>query len=84
MPRLLLKLVISSLLLASFSTYAAQNAKWSGLYVGLNAGYVWGSPNVDLSVLPDPFLDIVPAPLTLSPFISGGALGIQLGDDWQP
>jgi outer membrane immunogenic protein len=66
---------------------AAVAPAWNGFYVGLNAGYGWGSGSTDLVAL-DPAI-FAPAqtagslPSSLAPHISGFIGGAQIGYNWR-
>ena len=68
-------------------TYAKAPAvapvtNWSGLYVGGNLGYGWGSGNTDFSFLPSP-AEFGSNNTTLGARSSGVIGGAQLGYNWQ-
>jgi outer membrane immunogenic protein len=68
-------------------TYAKAPAvapvtNWSGLYVGGNLGYGWGSGNTDFSFLPSP-AEFGLNNTTLGARSSGVIGGAQLGYNWQ-
>jgi outer membrane immunogenic protein len=60
----------------------APVSNWSGLYVGGNLGYGWGSANTDVSFLPTP-AEFGFNNTTLGARSSGVIGGAQLGYNWQ-
>jgi outer membrane immunogenic protein len=60
----------------------APVTNWSGLYVGGNLGYGWGSGNTDVSFLPSP-AEFEFNNTTLGARSSGVIGGAQLGYNWQ-
>ncbi len=60
----------------------APVTNWSGLYIGGNLGYGWGSGNTDVSFLPTP-AEFAFNNTTLGARSSGVIGGAQLGYNWQ-
>lgn len=69
---------------APFGAFAASAApySWTGIHLGLNAGYAWGDNPTDCSYVPGIFTACqgIAFPELKS---SGGLIGSEIGADWQ-
>src|SRR5262249_11900530 len=72
---------------AAASAASVPASGWNGFYLGINAGYGWGSRDFDSvgnDLFSTDFLGSVVATPTAGSFRSKGALGgLQLGYNWQ-
>ncbi len=76
----LLILAVSFLLCGISSATAAYD--WGGAYIGVDAGYGFGTTSIPAEPLPSAqYFDITPT--TMHPSLSGGLVGANVGYDWQ-